>query len=124
MTSYVEPNNLGDLVKYEADNYYSRDVVTLESGQNLKIGTVLGQITASGKMTALAPGAETGQAAAVGILLQDTDASAADQETIMLARHSTVVDSNVIWPAGIQAAAKNAAITQLKTLGILIRKGV
>ena len=34
--------NLGDLLKFEAPNLYSRDRVTVAAGQNLPLGTVLG----------------------------------------------------------------------------------
>lgn len=66
MTTEHESNNLGDLLKQESEKYYSRDVVTLASGQNLKLGTVVAKLTESGKITALdlskqepATGAET-----------------------------------------------------------------
>ena len=42
MTTITETNNLGDLLKYEASNLYSRDQITVAKGQNLKLGTVVG----------------------------------------------------------------------------------
>jgi len=47
--------NLGDLLKYEAPNLYSRDRITVAAGQTLALGTVLGEVTASGELTALDP---------------------------------------------------------------------
>ena len=38
MPALAEPLNLGDLLKYEAPNLYSRDRVTVASGQNLQLG--------------------------------------------------------------------------------------
>ena len=35
MPALAEPLNLGDLLKYEAPNLYSRDQVTVAAGQNL-----------------------------------------------------------------------------------------
>ena len=49
MPTFTEPLNLGDLLKYEAPNLYSRDRITVASGQNLPLGAVLGIVTASGK---------------------------------------------------------------------------
>jgi Bacteriophage lambda head decoration protein D len=44
-----QPNYLGDVVKFEDPmKLYSRDEITLISGQNLLIGTVLGLITMAG----------------------------------------------------------------------------
>ena len=48
--SIEEKNNIGSVLKYELDKNYCREVVTIASGQNLKIGTVLG--LSNGKYTA------------------------------------------------------------------------
>ena len=42
MPVITEGLNLGDLLKYEAPNLYSRDQVTVAAGQNLVLGTVVG----------------------------------------------------------------------------------
>ena len=77
-----------------------------------------------GKITALDPSAaSTGAEVAYGVLIQDTDASAADQETVIVARDAAVAGNALIWPSAITTTEKTAAIEQLKTRGILIRKG-
>jgi len=40
-----ESNRLGDVLKYEAPNLYSRDEIIVAKGQNLKLGTVVGKLT-------------------------------------------------------------------------------
>lgn len=45
MAEYVEPNYLSDVILNEEDKLYSRDEVTVISGQDLAIGTVVGKIT-------------------------------------------------------------------------------
>lgn len=126
MTTEHESNNLGDLLKQESEKYYSRDVVTLASGQNLKLGAVVAKIADSGKVTALdltqqeqATGAET----AYGVLIQDTDASENDAETVIIAREACVASHALVWPTGMTTTEKTAAIQQLKERGILVRKG-
>ena len=57
MTPITELNNLGDLLKYEAPNRYSRDVATIAAGQNLPLGTVLGRNASDGKHYAIDPAA-------------------------------------------------------------------
>jgi hypothetical protein len=64
-----ESNYLGDWLKFEEDNLYSRDEVTVASGQNLATGTVVGIITTSGKVTQLAPAANDGSENAAGVLV-------------------------------------------------------
>jgi hypothetical protein len=114
---------LGDVLKYEAPNLYSRDQVTVISGQNLALGTVVGIITASGKVTILAPGAADGSQNAAGVMAAAVDASAADKQGTMIARHAIVEDSQLVWPGGITSGQKTTAIGQLKTAGILVRAG-
>lgn len=45
-----EKDRIGSLLKYELDKNYCREVVTISSGQNLKMGTILG--LSNGKYTA------------------------------------------------------------------------
>jgi hypothetical protein len=37
MTVAIEPNNLGDLLKFEAPSLYSREEITVAQGQNLTL---------------------------------------------------------------------------------------
>ena len=60
MPALQEPLNLGDLLKYEAPNLYSRDRVTVAAGQTLPLGTVLGMVTATGKVKQIDPSATDG----------------------------------------------------------------
>ena len=57
--------NLGDVLKYEAPNLYSREAAVIAAGQNLAIGTVLGKKTTDGKLHALAPAASDGTETAI-----------------------------------------------------------
>lgn len=126
MPILTEKNYMSDVWKCEdmEQALYSRDNAILITGQNLKVGTVLGQITASGKFTILAPGASDGSQVAAGVLLVDTDATAADVKTVIGARDAVVPDNKLIWPGGISGPQKTTAIGQLKSLGILVRTGV
>ena len=118
-----EANRLGDWLKFEEDNLYSRDEVTVISGQNLATGTVVGILTASGKATQLAPAASDGSETAAGVLLLPVDASSGDQPGVIIARHAICSDKGLVWPASITGPQKAAAISQLKSLGILVREG-
>lgn len=125
MPVITEGLNLGDLLKYEAPNLYSRDQITVGAGQNLPLGTVVGLVTATGKIKQIDPSATDGSQYAAGVLMQAVDATLIDREDgLMLARHAILADHALAWPAAITAAEKQAAIAQLKSLGILVRKGV
>lgn len=115
--------NLGDLLKYEDEGLYSRDRITLLAGQTLVLGTVLGLVTTTGKAKQLDPSATDGSEVARGVLLQDCDAFLADRDdALMLARHGTVARHALTWPAAITVAEREAAVAQLKALGILVRQ--
>lgn len=124
-TVFVEPMNLGDLLKYEAPNLYSRDRVTVVAGQNLQLGAVAGMVTASGKVKQIDPSATDGSQYAAGVLMQNCDAHLADRDDgLMVARHAIVSDHALQWPVGITTSEQHAAIAQLKALGVLVRQGV
>jgi hypothetical protein len=107
MPVITEGLNLGDLLKYEAPNLYSRDQVTVAAGQNLVLGTV------------------DGTEVAVGVLATSVDATLIDREDgILIARHAVVADQALTWPAGITPLDKAAAIAQLKAAGVLVRHAV
>ncbi len=124
-TVFTESMNLGDLLKYEAPNLYSRDRVTVAAGQNLPLGAVIGVVTATGKVKQIDPSATDGTQVAAGVLMQRCDAALAERDDgLMVARHAIVSDHALQWPTGITAAEKASAVAQLKALGVLVRQGV
>lgn len=58
------------------------DEVTLESGQNLTRGALLGKVTASGEYKLSASGAGDGSETPVSVLAVDTDASASAYKAV------------------------------------------
>ena len=125
MPVMTEGLNLGDLLKYEAPNLYSRDRVTVAAGQNLGLGTVVGIETATGKVKVIDPAATDGSEVAVGVLATSVDASLIDREDgILIARHAVVADHALTWPAGLAPAAKATALAQLNAAGVLVRHAV
>ena len=124
-TVFAESMNLGDLLKYEAPNLYSRDRVTVVAGNNLPLGAVVGMVTATGKVKSLDPSATDGSEVAAGVLMQACDAALAERtDGLLLARHAIVSDHALQWPTGITTGEQQAAIAQLKSLGVLVRQGV
>lgn len=47
MGSLAEGNRLNDILKWEAENLYSREMIIVLSGQNLSLGAVIGKATKS-----------------------------------------------------------------------------
>ena len=122
MPTVSQPKNLGDLLKYEAPNLYSRDQDTVAAAQNLSLGTVVGRETATAKLKALDPSATVGTEIAVGVLGNDVDAMLIDREdAILIARHAIVARGALVWPTGLTVAQKATAVAQLTALGVLVR---
>ncbi len=124
-TVFTESMNLGDLLKYEAPNLYSRDRVTVAAGQNLPLGAVVGVVTSTGKVKQIDPSATDGTQVAAGVLMQVCDAALAERtDGLIVARHAIVSDHALQWPTGITTGEQQAAVAQLKSLGVLVRQGV
>ena len=122
MPALTQKNNLGDLLKYEAPSLYSREQAVVASGQNLRLGTVVGRVTATGKLKALTPAARDGSEIAAGVLGSDTDATLADRkDALLIARHAIVARAALLWPGAITPQKKATAEAQLAALGILVR---
>jgi hypothetical protein len=120
-TVFHEQIYLGDLLKYEEENRYSRDTITVAAGQNLKLGTVLGML--NGKAVALDPAATDGSEIAVGVLMTDVDATAGNTEAVMVSRNVLLSEPYVIWPIGLTTSQKITTVAELNRLGIILRIG-
>jgi hypothetical protein len=126
MPAFSKGPTLGDLLKYELNANYCRETVTLKSGTNYALGSVLGKITASGKHR-LSPAAEVvgdeGAETAVAVLIEAVDASAADKTGLVIARGPTIVSkAALVFDASVdQLAEKSAKHAQFASAGIIAR---
>lgn len=121
MATYTEDQRPLEAVLYEVD-VFSRETVTIASGAGVvKAGTVLGVITASGKYTPYDDGSSDGSETAVAVSLYEVDATSADVDTPVLARHAVVKESALQWHADADATAKTAAATALLAKNIIVR---
>ena len=94
----------------------------MAAGQKLALGTVVGRDTTSTKLKAFDPDATDGSEIAIGVLAGDVDATLIDRDdALVIARHAIVARGALVWPTGISAAQKAAAIAQLTFLGVLVR---
>lgn len=121
MAVLTEGPHTGGFLVWEAFRDYTREVVTIASG-DLAPGTVLGRITASGKYAAHDPQATDGTETAVAVLWGRADASAAEVEAVALLRGPAVVNRHDLVFGGTPSAAEiTAAHAALLDAGILVR---
>lgn len=78
----------------------------------------------SGKVVALDLSAVNGAAVASGILLDATDASAADKTVPVLERMAVIDPVNLVWPSGATTAQKNTALAELLVNGVVAKTTV
>ncbi|MCG6560661.1 MULTISPECIES: head decoration protein [Ruegeria] len=126
MPVLTQPPSMGDVLKYELNPNYTREVVTLAAGMPFPVGSVLGKITASGKHTLSSDAGSDGAETASGVLLYAVDATLADAVGIVIARGPAIVSrAELAYDGSVDDAAKiTAKLDQLAALGIIARDGV
>lgn len=126
MPVLTEPPSMGDVLKYEVNPNYTREVVTLLAGMPYPVGAVLGRITASGKYKLATSGGTDGAQTATAVLLYAVDATLANAEGIVVARGPAIVSrAELAYDATVDDAAKiTTKIGQLAAAGIIARDGV
>lgn len=116
-----------DWLKREADASFSREEVTIVSGQGkLASGTVVGRITASGKYAAVTVAAADGSQTAAGIVMWADDATSADATAVIIARDAIVARQALSYGADVDTPAERQAVVDaLAALNppILAREG-
>lgn len=126
MPVLTEPPSMGDVLKYEVNPNYTREVVTLLAGMPYPVGAVLGRITASGKYKLATSGGTDGAQTASAVLLYAVDATQADAMGIVVARGPAIVSRAALaYDATVDDGAKiTTKIGQLAAAGIVARDGV
>lgn len=126
MPVLTEPPSMGNVLKYEVNPNYTREVVTLLAGMPYPVGAVLGRITASGKYKLATSGGTDGAQTASAVLLCAVDATLADATGIVVARGPAIVSrAGLAYDATVDDGAKiTTKIGQLAAAGIIARDGV
>jgi hypothetical protein len=123
MAPLTEGKTPGDFMLFEENSFYSRDEVTIASGADLEPGTVLGQITASGKYIACDHAAVDGSEVAKAVLYTPAAAATADvTNAVVIARHVRVRRFGLTFDANFTTATqRDGAVAELKAVGILAK---
>ena len=123
MTTKTEqlPHDAGFIIS-EGNGFISREAVTLAqvAAATVKAGTVMGKRD-DGNYQQLDTASSEGNSTAVGILLNEVDATAGTAAGVIINKDAEVRDDDLIWPTGISAGNKATAIAALLALGIKIR---
>ena len=126
MPVLTEPPSMGDVLKYEVNPNYTREVITLLIGTRYPVGAVLGRITVNGKYKLATSGGTDGAQTASAVLLYPVDATLADATGIVVVRVPSIVSrAGLAYDATVDDSAKiTTKIGQLAAVGIIARDGV
>ena len=126
MSVLTQPPTMGDVLKYEVNPNYTREVITLLQGMPYPVGSVLGRITASGKYKLATSGGSDGAQTASAVLLYAVDATLSDAEGIVVTRGPAIVSrAGLAYDATVDDGSKiTTKMSQLAAVGIIARDGV
>ncbi|WP_422074106.1 head decoration protein [Tranquillimonas rosea] len=122
MPTLNEGKTPGDFLLYETPSAYCRDEITVAAGADLEPGTVLGQVTASGKYVASDQGAADGSETPAAVLLTRASSASADVEgAIALVRGPAQVRRGglVFDDSWSTETLRDSACASLETAGIV-----
>ncbi|WP_419832781.1 head decoration protein [Endozoicomonas atrinae] len=121
MSVKTESVYTGEFLVSEGNNTISCEQVPLAANLTMMPGTVVGKASADGIYSPLDPAADDGTQNAAGILYAGKVTDASGGDGVIIARLAEVVDSLLIWPAGITDEQKATAVDQLAGLDIILR---
>jgi len=122
MPAKILPLGAGAFLKSEANGDLSRDVVTVLSGSGkLLAGTVLGRVTATGKVRPYDNDNTDGSQTAIGVLLYDTDATSADAAAVAIVRQAEVFAERLVWATTAAVGERAPAYVELAAAGVIVR---
>lgn len=120
MTTLTETKHAGEHVISLAQGDRSQEVVTVQAGQVLDVGHVVGKVTAGGQLTEWDPGNVDGSEVVVGVMFDAVDATGGDKPGVMTARDAELDAALLAYFTGADATAKAAAKEGLAALGIVL----
>jgi len=106
----------------EASGHRSRNEVTIESGQDLKAGHVLGKVSSSGEYKEYNPGNADGSETAVALLGHDVDATGGAKQATIIDNDAEAHTDLLVYFDGASDAEKDTANAELfNQSGIRVR---
>lgn len=126
--SASRPVTQSDVIKHETDPLTGRALGKVLAGagaaRTILIGTVVAKVTATGQIVALNPAGADGSEDAIGIAITEVtapDGADSSDDLLYVNRNALASAEGLVWPAGITAPQKVAALVQLGDLGITVR---
>ena len=117
----TETTRTAEFLVSEANGDRAREQIIVAYGSDLEPGTVLGEVTTTGKYKRLDPDATDGSESATAVLYGHAPASGGDVRAVAIARDAVVVARALKFASGVDSAAQQLAIASLAERGIVAR---
>lgn len=121
MVTKVEKRGAGFHMVSEANGHRSREEIVILAGEDLEVGTVLGQITASEKYVQVDLAAVDGSQSVAGVLYDSVFADGADAAAVAHLRDSEVLGAELVYPAGATQGNIDTINAGLVALDVIVR---
>ena len=118
MTTYIEPNNLADLLLVEVKTGWTKQRVTFAMGPPIRVGLVIAQV--EGKYVPLDVTATDGAELAVGVAGDAVDTANVDAQGMAILRGAVLAKGALLWPSDMTSVLVDAALAQLESRGICV----
>lgn len=119
-TTLTEGPHTGEFILSEANGQLSREEVTIESGQDLSAGHVLGEAS-SGEYKEYDPNNADGSQTAVAVLYDNVDATGGAQPAAVVRRNAEVDSNRLVWFTGASQSQKDTGAADLASNDIIVR---
>lgn len=119
-TPIVEGRHFGEFILGEANHNRSREVVTISDGVAIKVGQVLGKVTADGKYTFYNNALADGTQVAAAIAMYPLGATDTARKITVVFREATINGKCLEWN-GASAPDQAAGIVDLAAQQIIVR---
>lgn len=116
-----ETTRTAEFLASEANGDRSRDAITVAHTSDLEPGTVLGQVTTSGKYKRFDPDGADGSETAAAVLYAAANAAAGDVRAVGISRDAVVVRRALAFADGVEQGDKDAALASLEARGVVSR---
>ncbi|KAF3999060.1 head decoration protein [Glaciimonas immobilis] len=118
MTTYIEPDNLSDLLLVEVKTGWTKQRVTFAKGPAIRTGLVIAHV--DGKYVPLDVAATNGAEMAVGVAGDDVDTAEADAKGMAILRGAVLANRKLLWPSDMTSVLYEVAVAQLDSRGISV----